>query len=226
MTSFKQLEANRRNAEKSTGPKSVEGKQRSRCNAIRHGLTAETVIASLENVDDYKDFEAAITADYDAKSAVERELILRLASLLWRLRRATAIESGLFGIHADDPRDLSRVNRIQGNSGILSTISVPAIADHSCHRSQTATNGTETVASSHRETDDPAIYVARCFLRLANMPACEFDRLSRYEALLWRQAGQILFALDALDRRKPQERRGHFHLIARRRLPRSEDEKS
>jgi len=32
------------------------------------------------------------------------------------------------------------------------------------------------------------------------------DRLSRYEASLWRQAGQILFALDALDRRKPQER--------------------
>jgi hypothetical protein len=37
----------------------------------------------------------AVTADY-AQSAVERELVLRLASLLWRLRRATAIEAGLF----------------------------------------------------------------------------------------------------------------------------------
>ena len=37
---------------------------------------------------------------YDAQSAVERELVLRLASLLWRLRRATAIESGLFKIQA------------------------------------------------------------------------------------------------------------------------------
>jgi hypothetical protein len=40
-------------------------------------------------------------------------------------------------------------------------------------------------------------------LRLANLPSYALDRLSRYEAILWRQAGQILFALDALDRRNP-----------------------
>ena len=88
MTSFRQIEANRRNARKSTGPTTVDGKQRSRCNAVRHGLTAETVIGALEDAGDYKAFEAAIIADYDAQSAVERELVLRLASLLWRLRRA------------------------------------------------------------------------------------------------------------------------------------------
>jgi hypothetical protein len=43
-------------------------------------------------------------------------------------------------------------------------------------------------------------------LRLANLPNFALDRLSRYEATLWRQVGRILFALDALDRRKPQER--------------------
>ena len=101
MTSFKQFEANRRNARKSTCPTSEEGKQRCRCNAVRHGLTAETVIGALEDAEDYKTFEAAIIADYDAQSAVERELVLRLASLLWRLRRATAIETGLFESQAD-----------------------------------------------------------------------------------------------------------------------------
>jgi hypothetical protein len=45
-------------------------------------------------------FEAAITADYDAQSVVERELVLRLASILWRLRRATTMETGLFEIQA------------------------------------------------------------------------------------------------------------------------------
>ena len=84
MTSFRQIEANRRNARKSTGPITEEGKQRSRCNAVRHGLTADTVISALEDAEDYKAFEAAISADYDAQSAVERELVLRLASLLWR----------------------------------------------------------------------------------------------------------------------------------------------
>ena len=103
MTSFRQIEANRRNARKSTGPITEEGKQRSRCNAIRHGLTAETVIGALEDAEDYKAFEAAIIADYDAQSAVERELVLRLAGLLWRLRRATTMETGLFEIQADPP---------------------------------------------------------------------------------------------------------------------------
>ena len=47
-----------------------------------------------------KHSQAAITADYDAQSAVERELVLRLASLLWRVRRATTTETGLFEIQA------------------------------------------------------------------------------------------------------------------------------
>src|SRR5664280_2882406 len=96
MSSLKQIEANRRNALKSTGPTTSEGKERSRCNAVRHGLAAETVIATLEDAEDYQAFEAAVIADYDAESAVERELVLRLASVLWRLRRATGIETALF----------------------------------------------------------------------------------------------------------------------------------
>src|SRR5215471_17468746 len=99
MTSFRQIEANRRNARLSTGPVTEEGKRKSRQNALRHGLTAETVIDALEDAEDYAAFERAVTAEYDAQSAVERELVLRLASLLWRLRRAT-IESGLFKIQA------------------------------------------------------------------------------------------------------------------------------
>ena len=95
MTSLRQIESNRRNALRSTGPKTETGKQRSSKNAVRHGLTAETVIEPLEDPEDYKAFEQAVTADYDAETAVERELVLRLASLLWRLRRSTLIETGL-----------------------------------------------------------------------------------------------------------------------------------
>ena len=73
MSTFRQIQANRRNALKSTGPKTLAGKEQSRCNAVRHGLTAETVIGALEDAEDYKAFEAAITADYEAQSAVERE---------------------------------------------------------------------------------------------------------------------------------------------------------
>ena len=96
MTSLKQIEANRRNALKSTGPTTPVGKEHSRRNALRHGLTAETVIAALEDAEDYQAFEASVIADYDAETAVERELVLRLASVLWRLRRATGIETAIF----------------------------------------------------------------------------------------------------------------------------------
>jgi len=55
-----------------------------------------------------------------------------------------------------------------------------------------------------------AVEFARCFLRLANLPNFALDRLSRYEANLWRQAGRIVYALETLDRRKPQERSRRF----------------
>lgn len=82
MSSLKQIDANRRNSLKSTGPVTSHGKQRSRQNARRHGLTAETAIAALDDMDHYKTFEAAVTADYETRTPVERELVLRLASVL------------------------------------------------------------------------------------------------------------------------------------------------
>ena len=60
MTSLRQIEANRRNACLSTGPVTDEGKRKSRQNAVRHGLTAETVIEALEDADDYAAFEQAL----------------------------------------------------------------------------------------------------------------------------------------------------------------------
>jgi hypothetical protein len=212
MTSYRQIEANRRNARKSTGPITEEGKKRSRCNAVRHGLSAETVIGALEDAEDYQAFEAAIIADYDAQSAVERELVLRLASLLWRLRRSTTMETGLFEIQTGHLNGFARVV-------------YPLFGDRDLP-SYAITNAT-TVPSSGPKTVGPVldttVELARCFLRLANLPNLALDRLSRYEATLWRQAGRILCALDALDRRKPQERRRRFRVDDWRDLPTPED---
>jgi hypothetical protein len=201
MTSFKQIEANRRNAQKSTGPITDEGKQQSRCNAVRHGLTAETVIGALEDAEDYKAFEAAIIADYDAQSAVERELVLRLASQLWRLRRATTIETGLFEIEAEYLSQAGRSHQVSPASREV----VRAL--FGSHASVSSPDSVPACGVRAERSVDPAGRLTRCYLGLANLPNFAFDRLSRYEATLWRQVGQILFTLDALDRRKPQERR-------------------
>jgi hypothetical protein len=219
MTSFRQIEANRRNARKSTGPITEEGKQRSRSNAVRHGLTAETVIGALEDAEDYKAFEAAIIADYDAQSAVERELVLRLASLLWRLRRATTMETSLFEIQADYLREFRQGRQTQSKSHEITYAGLGRPDSVDPDRAHGFTNGAEAHHGSGPKFVDPAVDLARCFLRLANLPNFALDRLSRYEATLWRQAGQILFALDALDRRKPQDRGRRFRIGSRQHLP-------
>src|SRR5262249_21748385 len=136
----------------------------------------------MEDAEDYRAFEAAVIADYDAQSAVERELVLRLASILWRLRRTTTMETGLFEIQADHLRNYREDGQLLSDSrDIIHTLLRRADSDRDL------------------KTDD-TVEFARCFLRLANLANFALDRLSRYEATLWRQAGRILFALDALDR--------------------------
>lgn len=204
MTSFRQIEANRRNARLSTGPVTEEGKRRSRQNAVRHGLTAETVIDALEDAEDYAAFEMAVTADYDAQSAVERELVLRLASLLWRLRRATAIESGLFKIQA---KHLLQFRQRRQRQTIIESMYRDAVASEDDMR-QNADEITGNLDADPRSTAEPADKsddLTRSFVRLTNLPTYPLDRLSRYEATLWRQACQILFTLRCLNQRKTWE---------------------
>src|SRR4051812_31659811 len=194
MTTYKQIEANRRNACRSTGPTTADGKLRSRRNAVRHGLTAETIIGALEDAEDYKAFEAAVIADYDAQSAVERELVLRLASLLWRIRRATTMETGLFDFQARQLLEFRRERDAQ--QSLIRRFFSPAdlnkgVGSDSEHISP-AISGPNP---DHCSTD-----LAQCYLRLTNLPTYPLDRLSRYEAALWRQAGQTIFALHALHR--------------------------
>lgn len=193
MSSLKQIEANRLNALKSTGPITPEGKGRSRCNAIRHGLTAETVIAELEDAEDYQSFEAAVIADYNAETAVERELVLRLASVLWRLRRATGIETALFervieGASVHDNRSTSNTYVAKAEPSDQLQI----FSDVAGQPNGAATD--ESTVSSRNN-------IATAFLRLAELPTFALDRLSRYEHLLWRQARQIVFTLESMRRR-------------------------
>jgi hypothetical protein len=206
MTSFRQIEANRRNAQFSTGPVTEEGKRRSRQNAVRHGLTAETVIDALENAEDYAAFEMAVTADYDVESAVERELVLRLASLLWRLRRATMIESGLFNIQARHLLQFRQQRRArQKRHNVVDGMYRDAVAtEDETPPNEYGTPGSldtwpQLTVGPADQSDD----LTRSFVRLTNLPTYPLDRLSRYEATLWRQACQILFTLRCLERRKP-----------------------
>jgi hypothetical protein len=208
MSTVRQIEANRRNALNSTGPTTPEGKERSRRNALRHGLTAETVIATLEDAEDYQAFEAAVIADYDAESAVERELVLRLASVLWRLRRSTGIETALFDSATEESPKFEQKPSRETVTG----------ADFSERNRVILRVAQKPDAPAGKELNfDPKKDIANGFLRLAELPTFALDRLSRYEHLLWRQARQIVFTLESLRRRKRQQNRSSFPFSFRRR---------
>jgi hypothetical protein len=199
MTSFRQIEANRRNALRSTGPKTEEGKQQSRCNALRHGLTAETVIEGLEDREDYKAFEAAVIADYDARTAVERELVLRLASLLWRLRRIISIETDLLKIQSD----IIRKGRVRGplvkprEESDSSTRSALLFFDGLREDGSDGEDESSLCSASSMSVRD----LTCCFVRLSNLDNGAFERLGRYNATLWKQTAQTLVLLQSTSRR-------------------------
>jgi hypothetical protein len=93
MTSEAQVEANRRNARKSTGPRTQEGKEASRRNALRHGLAAEHIAIFDEDPDDFCRFHAEMLEALLPLGADERMLADRVAMGSWRLRRVWRMEA-------------------------------------------------------------------------------------------------------------------------------------
>ena len=202
MTSLKQIETNRRNALQSTGPTSANGKHVSRRNALRHGLTAETVLEPVENPDEYRIFEAAIVAEYLPQTPVEQELVHRLASLFWRLRRATSIETGLLRMQGEILRAFrsSRQKTLERRGE--ETADSLGETDPGPRRAILADGCADEYAPENAQGGaGPSRDIALSYLRLVNLDHEPIDRLSRYEGGLWRQTVQTLFALQALKRR-------------------------
>src|SRR5215831_7495989 len=78
-----------------------QSKRRRSRRGWRDGLAAQTVVRNLEDVRSYRAFERALVGSVDPRTVIELALVHRLASLLWRLRRASAIETNLFEIQGE-----------------------------------------------------------------------------------------------------------------------------
>jgi hypothetical protein len=102
MISQKQLEANRRNAQQSTGPKTSEGKERARLNAVRHGLTGQITVMTEEDRAAHDTFCGALIKDLAPSGAMQQQLANRVAEDSWRLNRISAIEENIFGMGFDN----------------------------------------------------------------------------------------------------------------------------
>jgi hypothetical protein len=96
------LRANRRNAQKSTGPKTPEGKTRSALNATRHGILSQVIHLPEEEMASYNEFTERYVASVQPVGAVETELANSCADLQFRLHRLAAAEHNLFAIGHDE----------------------------------------------------------------------------------------------------------------------------
>ncbi len=96
MTSQVQSEANRRNALKSTGPKSKKGKVRARLNALKHGLRAKDIVLPSEDKQEFDSLRRALITELGPEGPLEEQLAERIVVCLWRLRRVYPIEAGIF----------------------------------------------------------------------------------------------------------------------------------
>ncbi len=98
MTTERQVEANRRNAQRSTGPKTEKGKAVAKFNALRHGLTAKEVVIPGEDEEAFMDLRDRLVRELDPEGVLESQLVDRIAVGLWRLRRVWSVEAGIFAL--------------------------------------------------------------------------------------------------------------------------------
>ena len=181
-------------------------RRRSRRRAWRDGLADQTVVQVVEDVRSYRAFERALTGSIDPRSVIELALVHRLASLLWRLRRASAIETGLFEIQGGEllsarrqapSRGPSQAGMLQAAAGANGHSKLPG----SNGRDDPTARDQEPLSTSMRAPLGPwskSRAIAQCFLRLSNLDATLLDRVSSYEARLWRQAAQTIWTLEAM----------------------------
>jgi hypothetical protein len=194
-------------------------RRRSPRRAWRDGLADQTVVSSLEDVRSYRAFERVLIGSVDPRTVIELELVHRLASLLWRLRRASAIETGLFELQGEAlptrRQDPSRGPRQPGTP--------PTRANG--HSKGPGSNGRDDPPASDQETLSTSLHrplapwsksraIAQCFLRLSNLDPTLLDRVGSYEARLWRQAAQTIWTLEAMRQPPPAIRQRLRHRVA------------
>jgi len=114
MSSDRKIAANRRNAQRSTGPRSPAGKTAVALNRLSHGLYAATLILPGEDPEQYQQLHDQYQVYYQPRDIVEQELVDQLAAAKWRMFRTALLEAEFMEVHEDQDLDrrLANLNRI------------------------------------------------------------------------------------------------------------------
>jgi hypothetical protein len=190
---------------------------RSRRRAWRDGLAEQTVVKAFEDARCYRAFERALVGSVDPRSVLELALVHRLASLLWRLRRASTIEAGLFEMQAEfllaARQDFSRGPGRRATLQTSTQVNGHKVAAGSNERDHRPGNNQEPLSTSMRPPLAPASKssaIAQYFLRLSRVEPTLLDRVGSYETRLSRQAAQTIWTLEAMRQPLPNRTRRPF----------------
>jgi len=109
---------NKANAQHSTGPRTEAGKQRSKLNAFRHGLTGQAVVLPTEDVAAYQRHSQALLDEYLPNGATEIQLVQSLTDTSWRMNRVAAVETNLFSLGITEMEDRIRANHPEAEAAL------------------------------------------------------------------------------------------------------------
>jgi hypothetical protein len=112
MATLKQFEANRRNAQKSTGPKTCEGKAAVSMNALRHGLRARSVVLPGENREEFNQLCGDLEVEWNPQSRTEQFYVEQMAVSQWKLTRMEVGEVNIFKDPAGPEKQIPLLDRL------------------------------------------------------------------------------------------------------------------
>ncbi len=206
MASEKQIQANRRNARKSTGPKTQKGKDAVRLNATKHGLRSQEVLLPGEDGEALKELDENLRAELQPVGELENLLVDGIVAAHWRLRRLRRVVSGIFAWQLyEELAERAQQEAQTYEYNLLAEAYAKqdiTITDEQKH--QEALTKTQEMKA---EQDAETATLGRTFMRDADQ-ANAFSKLSRYETTMWRSLYNALHELQRL----PAARRAEGHV--------------
>ena len=176
MASDRRIIANRANAKKSTGPKTVTGKRNSSRNALKHGLTAEMIVIGDEDPAKFEELRASLERDIQPETSLECLLVEQLAADAWRLLRVPVFEAAYMEFFYKRARAKDRQDRIL----------IPNSFRHF------------EVEEDDEESETPTVKKMAAWLSSGEAFQNALAKLSRYETMLMNSFNRHLQQLMAL----------------------------
>jgi len=194
MASEKQTQANRKNAVKSTGPKSAAGKAVVRYNALKHGLRAESaLLLPGEDAEELESLMEQLQAEFEPVGEMENLLVEQIVAHTWRLRRVYQMETGVLAWQYYSLKIKEAQAEVRRYEEGLLTPFPTVITDEQEH--EQAVQNVREVAALQR-TEIPTLGLT--FIEMQDT----FPKLTRYQASVERSFYRALDALEAMQTRR------------------------